>query len=95
MEPGWDEQVAHLQRLAGELGKRGFTAQLGGGTRHASLRAANPATPQLTERVLCETADDGSWCYWWPWRQPIGSVDDVGLVADKITAVLRSVGGQP
>jgi hypothetical protein len=92
MEPGRDEQLAHLRRLADELGRRGFTAELGGRARQPSLRAANPDTPQLTERVLCERSGDGSWCYWWPWRQPIGPVDDVELVAGKITAVLRSVG---
>jgi hypothetical protein len=45
--------------------------------------------------VLCDQADDGSWCYWWPWHAPIGSVDDLATVTSKITAVLRSVEGSP
>jgi hypothetical protein len=94
MEPGRDEKLAHLQRLADELSKCGLTAELGGGIKHPSLRATNPDIPQLSERVLCDRAEDGSWCYWWPWRQPIGSVDDVELVVAKIAAVLRSVEGQ-
>jgi hypothetical protein len=94
MAPQRDEQLAHLERLAGELSKRGLTAELGGGIRHPSLRAANPDIPRLSERVLCDRAEDGSWCYWWPWRQPIGSVDDLELAVTKIAAVLRSVEGQ-
>jgi hypothetical protein len=45
----------------------------------------------LNERIHCQQAADDSWCFWWPWRQPIGSVDDLDSVAGKITAVLRTV----
>lgn len=94
MEAARDEQIAHLQRLADELAGRGFTAGLSGRSKQAHLRVANPDTPRLTERVLCHQARDGSWCYWWPWQQPIGPVDDLEQVATKIAAVLRSVEGQ-
>jgi len=93
MESGSDEQLAHLRRLADELGRRGLTAELGGGSHSPSLRAANPQVPRLTERVLCAQARDGSWCYWWPWGQPIGPVQDVAQAVTKIAAVLRSVEG--
>jgi hypothetical protein len=43
--------------------------------------------------VLCRPAEDGSWCFWWPWQQPIGSVDDIEAVSSKIIGVLRSVEG--
>lgn len=87
------EQIQeYLRRLAAELTKREFTAELVGSKR-IHLKVANPDTPQLNERVLCDQAGDGSWCYWWPWRQPIGSVDDLEAVVGKITAVLRSVEG--
>ena len=89
-----DEQTRqHLRRLAEALATYGFAAQVAGGDR-PYVEVANPDTSQLHERVLCRRADDGSWCYWWPWRQPIGSVDDLATVVGKITAVLRSVEGR-
>ena len=87
------EKLTYLERLAEELGRREFTTQLGGGYKHPYLRVANPDTPELNERVLCDQAEDSSWSYWWPWRQPIGSVDDLETVTGKIAAVLRSVEG--
>lgn len=82
----------YLRRLAEALTTREFRTELGGTTR-PYLKVANPDTPQLNERVFCHQADDGSWCYWWPWRQPIGSIDDLETVVSKIAAVLRSVEG--
>ena len=86
-----DEQHEHLARLADELSKRQFTARLvrRGNTHH--LVVANPDSPDLNERIHCQQAADESWCFWWPWHQPIGSVDDLDSVAGKITAVLRTV----
>ncbi len=89
-----DEQTRqHLRRLAQALTARDFPAELVSDRPY--LEVVNPDTPQLHERVFCRQAADGSWCYWWPWRQPIGSVDDLDAVAGKITAVLRSVEGCP
>ncbi len=89
----YEEMGKHLARLAEELVKREFTARLTGTGRHSYVRVANPDAPTLNERVLCAPAADGSWCFWWPWRQPIGSVDDLETVVGKITAVLRAVEG--
>ena len=74
MEPGQDDQLAHLRRLVGELSSRGFTTRLLGTGRAPSVQISNPDNSQLTERVLCQRAGDGSWCFLWPWQQPIGSV---------------------
>jgi hypothetical protein len=93
MEPGRDEQLAHLQRLAAELSSRGFTTQLLSAGRQPSVQVTNPDNGELTERVLCRPAGNGSWCFWWPWRQPIGSVEDVAAASGKIATVLRSVEG--
>jgi hypothetical protein len=89
-----NEVITHLESLAAALAQRGLNARV---VRSAQpyLKAANPDTPELNERVLCRPADDQSLCFWWPWRQPIGSVDDLETVVDKITAVLRSVESQP
>ncbi|HEV2374551.1 MAG TPA: hypothetical protein VGS19_20610 [Streptosporangiaceae bacterium] len=85
------EKRRYLARLAEELAKRELTAELTEGTKHPSVKVANPDVPDLNERVLCDQADDGSWCYWWPWRQPIGSVDDLETVVGRVAWVLRSV----
>ena len=88
-----EERLAHLERLADELKRQGVRAEPVGGVSRPHLRVANVKTPTLNERVLCYQADDGSWVFWWPWKQPIGSVDDLEMVVGKIAAVLRSVGG--
>jgi hypothetical protein len=92
MEPGHDEQLAHLQRLANELTNRGFIARLLD-TSQPCVKVANPDNSELTERILCRAAADSSWCFWWPWQQPIGSVEDLAGVSGKIMTVLRSVEG--
>lgn len=79
-------------KLAEELTAHGFVTELVSKVRKPYLMVANADTPSLNERVLCEpAADNGAWSFWWPWRQPIGSVDDLDAVIEKITAVLRSV----
>jgi hypothetical protein len=91
MESGRDEQLAYLQSLADELTTQGLTARLLTSARQPCVKVANAEVPELTERVLCHPADDGSWCFWWPWRQPIGSADDLATVSSKITTALRAV----
>jgi hypothetical protein len=88
-----DERQTHLGRLASELSKRQFTARLESRGSDQYLVVENPDHRDLNERVHCRPAADGTWCFWWPWRQPIGSVDDLEAVAGKIMAVLRSVEG--
>jgi hypothetical protein len=88
-----EQQLAYLERLADELKQRGFIAGLVGTASKPYLKVANADTPTLNERVQCHQADDDSWVYWWPWNQPIGSVDDLESVTGKISAVLRSVEG--
>jgi hypothetical protein len=90
-----NEIAAHLGTLATELRSRGLDARVITKGPQPYVKAANPNTPELNERVLCRRADDDSLCFWWPWQQPIGSVDDLETVADKITEVLRSVESQP
>lgn len=89
-----NEEVTHLESLAAELNRRGLNARVVARGARPYVMAANPDTPELNERVQCRRADDESLCFWWPWRQPIGSVDDLETVAGKITAVLRSVESQ-
>jgi hypothetical protein len=82
------EQLAHLQRLIDALDPHALTAGLVIGSRPYA-HVANASTPTLNERVYCDHAADGSWTFQWPWRQPIGSVDDLEMVAGKVAEVLR------
>lgn len=88
-----DEQLTHLRRLAEVLETHGFIAEVIVKTGKPYLQVANADTPTLNERVLCDEAPDASWVFWWPWKQPIGSVDDLNAVVEKIAAVLKSVEG--
>lgn len=83
-------QLTHLKRLAEALNTAQFTTELVPAAK-PYLKVANASTPRLNERVQCTPADDGSWVFWWPWKQPIGAVDDLDTVVGKITAVLQSV----
>ena len=85
------DELTYLERLAGELAERGLNAELVRRSARSCLKVANPDSPALNERVFCGAVADSGWCYWWPWRQPIGSVDDLSAVAEKILTVLRSV----
>jgi hypothetical protein len=88
-----DEQLTHLERLADDLHQQGFAAELVSNVTKPYLQVANSGTLTLNERVLCHRADDGAWVFWWPWKQPIGAVDDLQPVIEKIAAVLKSVEG--
>jgi len=92
MEPR-ETMLAHLERLGNVLKQRGFTTELVIKPAKPYLQVANADTPTLNERVVCHRDSDTSWAYWWPWKQPIGSVDDIESVVDKIAAVLKSVEG--
>lgn len=85
------EKLTYLKHLGEALTSQGFTAQVVGSGSKVYLKVANGETPTLNEKVRAAQADDGSWCYWWPWGQPIGSADDLESVTAKIAAVLRSV----
>lgn len=89
------EEIAHLERLRAELNRHGLDAQLVTKGKRACLMVANADIPEINERVLCQSAEDHAACFWWPWQQPIGSVDDLDAVAGKIAVVLRTVQGQP
>lgn len=80
----------YLQRLADELTRRKWKVWVGSGTK-TTLRVENPDVPALHETIHCRSVNDG-WSYCWPWREPIGPVDEVTGVADRIQHVLREVG---
>lgn len=89
-----NSQLAHLERLAQALDPAVFTAEIVSTIARPYVKVASASDPKLNERVHCVQADDGSWVFQWPWRQPIGSVDDLEAVAGKIAEVLRPVVGE-
>jgi hypothetical protein len=86
-----EQQLAHLERLAEALTRNRLSARLVDERSKPYLKVANADTPTLNERVLCYQTGDSPWAFWWPWEQPIGSVDDLELVVSRIALVLRSV----
>ncbi len=94
MEQQREQALSHLQRLADELTRQNFQAEVITRDSRPYVRVTNPESSELTERVLCQRADDGTWCFWWSWQHPVGSVDDVDTAARRIMMVLRSVEGQ-
>jgi hypothetical protein len=81
-------ETADLERLSAELATRGFQTNLrapGDGT--ASLSVRNPRAAVLAETVY---AEEGS--FWWSWREPIASVDQVMTAAGILARVLRVAG---
>ena len=89
-----EEQLSHLRRLAAELARHEFRAEVVTGGRRPYLQVANPDVRELSERVVCQPASDGTWCFLWSWRHLIGTVDDIGMAARRIMTVLRSVDGR-
>ena len=89
-----EEQLAHLERLAQALDPGAFAAEVVRTIPGPYLKVANARTPALNEQVHCRQTDDGSWVFQWPWKQPIGPVDDLETVTGKIAEVLRPVVGE-
>ncbi|GAA2323989.1 hypothetical protein GCM10010149_91650 [Nonomuraea roseoviolacea subsp. roseoviolacea] len=80
-----------LQRLAAELGERGFDARVRAGRDcPATLSVTNAIVPVLTESVFTAPKDDGQEWFWFPWPAPIGPVEDVQRAADRIETVLAA-----
>jgi hypothetical protein len=87
-----DSARPHLERLAGVLQRRGWQVRLVTGPgEEACLRVTNPNAPVMSERVMCRRGPDFRWHFSWPWRQSIGSTDQVSEVADAITKLLREI----
>jgi excisionase family DNA binding protein len=90
-EPRWQEGCARLPASTRLALAEGAAAPGGALARTRALKGHQPTDDHANERVLCHPADDGRWCFWWPWRQPVGSVDDLDAVIRKIVTVLRTV----
>jgi hypothetical protein len=87
-----DVRVAHLERLAAVLRGRGWQVSLVEADREMLLKVTNPTAPGLFEWIGCGDSP-GGWRYEWSWRQPIGPVERLGAVADRIMHVLRTTEG--
>jgi hypothetical protein len=77
-------EVTSLEKLAAELGARGFETRLAAPEgRVPSLSVTNPQATALTENVVA-----GEGWLWWSWAERIAAVTDVGAAADAISRVL-------
>lgn len=83
------EEIASLERLAGELATHGLQTalrQLPGRLPYLDVR--NPRASILTEKVFAQ-AD----AYWYSWAERIAGCDDVTAAAAILARVLRTVDG--
>jgi hypothetical protein len=79
-----EADVTALEKLAAELGARGFDTHLTTpDDRLPFLTVRNPHAAQLTEVIL---ADGGS--FWWSWAERITGVANLGGAADAVARVL-------
>jgi hypothetical protein len=79
-----ETEVTSLEKLAAELGARGFeTRLLAPEGRVPSLQVTNPQATALNENVVA-----GEGWLWWSWAERIAEVADVGTAADAISRVL-------
>jgi hypothetical protein len=85
----------HLARLADKLTASGLLAELFGDIQEPYLNVALANAPAQHKRVLAQLTDEDLWWFSWPWGQPIGSVDDLELVVDRICLTLRSLAVEP
>jgi hypothetical protein len=84
-----ETDVTSLEKLAAELGARGFEPRLiTAEGRRPSLTVTNPRVTALSENVV---AGDG-WL-WWSWAERIAAVADVDAAAEAITRVLAASPG--
>ena len=80
--------TAALEKLAAELGTRGFdTCLTTPEGRLPFLTVRNQEAAQLTEMIL---ADGGS--FWWSWAERITGVANTGGAADAVARVLAARG---
>jgi hypothetical protein len=79
-----EADVTSLEKLAVELGARGFDTHLSTpDDRLPFLTVRNPEAARLTEVIL---ADGGS--FWWSWTERITGVANLGGAADAVARVL-------
>jgi hypothetical protein len=86
-----EERINCLERLAQALKERGLVAEVADTATVPLLAVANAEVPALNQQVFCRE-NAGTWWYWWPWEQPIGPIEDLDVVVERVASVLRSVG---
>jgi hypothetical protein len=81
-----DAGVTALEKLAAELGRRGFGTHINTlAGQVPSLAVTNPRAPSLDEVVVAEAG----W-FWWSWAERITATSDVSEAAGVIAHVLAA-----
>jgi hypothetical protein len=84
------ETIGRLDALAGELAACGWTSVVQtprGKLPRLHARNPDPEAAALSEIVFALPHTDGTWGYWWPWREPIA--EEAADAAAVIVRVLR------
>ena len=83
-ENAGETDVTALEKLAAELGGRGFDPVITTIGGRPVLVVSNPRMPMLSENILVEA----DW-YWWSWAERIVRTADLPGAADAIAHVLH------
>ena len=80
------QDTAALEKLAAELGPRGYEVTLiTAEGRRPTLAVRNPRAPLLSENVMA----DAEW-FWWPWADRIALTTNVPAAAESVARVLAA-----
>jgi hypothetical protein len=86
-----DANLSRLERLAGELSRRGLGVNLvAPHGRVPRLEVTHPAGP--AEDVYVGRCQDGTWWFWWPWAERIADAAGPEAAAARIDQVLGKPG---
>ena len=86
-------QVAgQLEVLAADLSGRGFATSILTDHQYPCVKVVNESATQLFEHVYAAPAADGSWWFWWSWKDPITRITDIEVAALRIAYVLMRDG---
>jgi hypothetical protein len=82
---------AHLEALAGQLGRAGLCARITHPIgRPATLHVLNPDQPDLEERVVIDRCENGTWWFWWAWAERIAPAGQMADAAESIRRVVSA-----
>jgi hypothetical protein len=92
-----DERAILLERLLEALHRGIVTVELvnwfPGQPWHLMYGAGIPL-PTITARIREYEPRNGVWLYWWHWRQPIQTLDDLKPIVERFCDVVLAVEGR-
>jgi hypothetical protein len=92
-----DERQYLLERLVEALRRGVVTVELLNRFPDYPYRLVantNDPNPTFTVRARDYQADNSGWLYWWLWKRPIESVNDLARVVDRFCDIVLTVEGK-